>query len=209
MNHEGAVKSRAAERYILSEMQTSERDAFEEHYFECEACADDVRALATFVENAKAVLAEPTEPLPLREGGREPTRERASGFWLGWLRPQLAMAGLAALFAVALPLQFSTVQRLKAPRLTEAAVLHGVSRGEVPAVRKGEPLLLLIALEEPIQGGDVAAEIRGADGSVKHRIGAALKASEGGLSLYVPEPRLDPGRYTVVIGKTQYPFEVR
>ena len=57
MNHQLAINTRATERYLLGELDDESRSAFEEHYFSCGACADDVRATAQFVDNAKAVMA--------------------------------------------------------------------------------------------------------------------------------------------------------
>jgi hypothetical protein len=41
--HLAAKESMAAERYVLDEMEPAERDAFEEHFFDCIECANDVR----------------------------------------------------------------------------------------------------------------------------------------------------------------------
>ncbi|HSY49755.1 MAG TPA: zf-HC2 domain-containing protein [Thermoanaerobaculia bacterium] len=41
--HQAAVKSMSAERYVLGEMEPAERDAFEEHFFDCAECSSDVR----------------------------------------------------------------------------------------------------------------------------------------------------------------------
>jgi len=41
--HLAAVDSMAAERFILGEMDQAERDAFEEHFFDCVECSRDVR----------------------------------------------------------------------------------------------------------------------------------------------------------------------
>ena len=41
--HLAAVDSQAAERYILDELEPAERDAFEEHFFDCIQCSSDVR----------------------------------------------------------------------------------------------------------------------------------------------------------------------
>jgi len=46
-----------AERYVLGEMADVERDEYEAHFFSCEACADDVRAAAAFLANARSQLA--------------------------------------------------------------------------------------------------------------------------------------------------------
>jgi hypothetical protein len=41
--HRAAVESMAAERYVLGEMEPAERDAFEDHFFDCVECSSDVR----------------------------------------------------------------------------------------------------------------------------------------------------------------------
>jgi hypothetical protein len=41
--HRRAVESMAAERYVLGEMEPTERDAFEDHFFDCVECSSDVR----------------------------------------------------------------------------------------------------------------------------------------------------------------------
>ena len=56
MDHDQAIKQRAAERYLLDELSPEERNHFEEHYFMCVQCADDVRAAFAFRDNAKAVF---------------------------------------------------------------------------------------------------------------------------------------------------------
>jgi hypothetical protein len=38
MSHDQAVSSQAAERYVLGELTSSERDAFESHFFDCAVC---------------------------------------------------------------------------------------------------------------------------------------------------------------------------
>ena len=40
-----ATATLAAERYILNELTAAEREAFEEHYFVCERCAQEVKDL--------------------------------------------------------------------------------------------------------------------------------------------------------------------
>ncbi|HEY0143077.1 MAG TPA: hypothetical protein VGF48_19430 [Thermoanaerobaculia bacterium] len=52
MDHE-AIGKHAAERYILAEMSEAERDAFEEHYFGCLICAEDVKALDAIREGLR------------------------------------------------------------------------------------------------------------------------------------------------------------
>ena len=44
MTHADALRTLAAERYLLDEMPEIEKFAFEEHFFDCAECADDLRA---------------------------------------------------------------------------------------------------------------------------------------------------------------------
>ena len=43
MEHHEAVRSRAAERYVARELPPAERDAFEQHFFDCPECAQEVQ----------------------------------------------------------------------------------------------------------------------------------------------------------------------
>src|ERR687898_536838 len=45
MTHEHAVQTMASERYLLEEMSELERHAFEEHFFSCADCADEMRTI--------------------------------------------------------------------------------------------------------------------------------------------------------------------
>ena len=56
MDHNEALRLHAVEKYVLGELPPSLRDEFEEHFFECQECALDVRAAAEFVDNVRAVL---------------------------------------------------------------------------------------------------------------------------------------------------------
>src|SRR5580704_16214292 len=96
MDHDEALRQKATERYLLDELDPQLKDQFEEHLFDCQDCALDVRAAAMFVEQAKVVLAAPAvtsaqrvpEPVPARAG------------WLAWFRPAFAVPVLALLLVV-------------------------------------------------------------------------------------------------------------
>src|SRR5436853_7819226 len=94
MEHNQAVAEMAAEKYVLNELGNGERDQFEEHYFSCTDCAQDVRDLAGLAEGARVLL---TTRLMIEQTGIDPG-QRAS-WWLDvwrlpWLRLQPG-AGLA------------------------------------------------------------------------------------------------------------------
>ncbi len=58
MDHETAVQLQAAERYVLDEFSPKERADFEEHFFGCPGCADEVRSATILAANTKVVLKE-------------------------------------------------------------------------------------------------------------------------------------------------------
>jgi hypothetical protein len=62
MDHTAVVREKTTERYLLNELEPQVREEFEEHYFDCPECAQDVSAGSLFVEHSKLVLAESPEP---------------------------------------------------------------------------------------------------------------------------------------------------
>ena len=89
MDHEQAVLTLAVERYLLDEMPPSERDGFEEHYFECVECGESLRAASQFLEDAKQVWAVNGQAFVTdAESQRTPETKSTSWTWLSWLQPQ-------------------------------------------------------------------------------------------------------------------------
>src|SRR5260370_36204867 len=60
VNHQTAVDRNLAERYLLGELDAVQAAEFEEHFFDCPACSEDVRQANRMVANLKAVLRENT-----------------------------------------------------------------------------------------------------------------------------------------------------
>jgi hypothetical protein len=90
MDHLEAKRLHAAEKYVLSELSADQRDAYEEHYFDCAECAEDVRATLTFVTAGREVFRE--EPAPVAPKELAP-RSR----WTSWFRPMIAIPVMAVL----------------------------------------------------------------------------------------------------------------
>src|SRR5437660_7908584 len=89
MNHAEAVKLGAVERYLTDELAEPDRERFEEHFFGCVECAEDVKLTATFLDNLRATLKDPY-PVP----AAVVAHQAASGSLL--LRPWTMRTGLAA-----------------------------------------------------------------------------------------------------------------
>ena len=64
MHHQNALATKASERYLLGEMDEPERFEFEAHYFDCPACAEDVRTGVAMARGIKAVCAEDSSLRP-------------------------------------------------------------------------------------------------------------------------------------------------
>ena len=91
MDHNEAVKNHAAEKYFLGELAGAEREAFEEHFFDCQDCAADVKTTAILIDNVRETLRTSTKKSPSREA-------RTIGF-LSWWRPAYSFAAIALLLA--------------------------------------------------------------------------------------------------------------
>ena len=53
MDHNQATQLTAVEKYLLDELPPELRDEFEEHFFDCQECATDLRATAGFIGRGK------------------------------------------------------------------------------------------------------------------------------------------------------------
>lgn len=89
MDHEEAMKHLVAERYLLGELNESDRDAYEEHLFACPACFEQVKAGTVFVSQLRHM------------GVEEPHPARVPGFTASLL-PNMRRAATALTFALLL-----------------------------------------------------------------------------------------------------------
>lgn len=55
MNHDEAIRSGAAEKYVLRELSDEVRDAYEDHFLECAECTKNMHALSGFAEGGAEV----------------------------------------------------------------------------------------------------------------------------------------------------------
>jgi hypothetical protein len=62
IDHDEAVKSLMAERYLLGELNAMERDAYEEHLFSCDVCFEQVKAGTEFVGHLRRIGTEELRP---------------------------------------------------------------------------------------------------------------------------------------------------
>jgi hypothetical protein len=63
MDHEDATRLQACSRYLMGDLSATEAAAFEEHYFTCPECAEELKAGTVFAEDVRAVFHEQAQRL--------------------------------------------------------------------------------------------------------------------------------------------------
>ena len=111
MDHNEALRLHAAEKYVLGKLPKEQHAAYEEHYFDCPACAEEIKATVAFMESARQVIREEAlEPIGAK---RLAPAKRTRGGWFAWLRPAFAVPVLAALLLFIGYQNGVTIPRLK------------------------------------------------------------------------------------------------
>jgi len=199
MNHRESVDSQAAERYLLDEMSEMERHQFEDHYFSCIECAEDVRLGSTLERGVREVFAnQHTAPV------REPVPRPGFG-WFDWLRgPALALGSVAALMACVVGYQSLVLipgmrQGLSAQAI-EPVGLRSVSRGSEPVVAVGEGAgFFAVAPDiDAAPDSDVSWVVRSASGAQVASSTAKAPAPGRPLILLLPNRSVKKGERYVI-----------
>ena len=189
MDHEVAANSHAVERYLLGEMPLPERDAFEEHYFTCAECAEEIRSASEMMRDMKSAL---------RDFHSKP--QASSRRWFDWLRqPVLVPTFAAVALAFVVGYQNTAVlPNLRAPRaMNSALILDGRTRGDAPVLKAGDPLRFLTALDG-VAAAPLFVEIVGPTGSAVRSGDVEAPAAGRPLDVYFPGS-LSAGRYQLVV----------
>jgi hypothetical protein len=201
MDHDEAVRQKAPERYLLNELDSDVRDQFEEHLFECQDCALDVRAAATFIEQSKVILAEKPAVVPVRV----PVPEQVRSEWFAWLRPAFAVPVFAVLLAVIGYQNLVTVPHLtaaaNAPHLLTATSLNLLTYGSNPSpvmVHVGAGFLLNVIVPPTSHYPSYKAYLYNPAGGVELSL-AIPSSSEDTWSIEVPAADRQSGTYKLLV----------
>jgi hypothetical protein len=192
MTHEEAVSTLAAERYLLNEMTDQDRQTFEEHFFDCEVCADDMRSVAAMLQGAKAgfagtgskavatttastTTAAPTTtatdatkpsgrvvPLIPKPPSNRPVWYRAAAL------PWAAAATLAVVTAYQAFVVVPPLRRGSVPTALTPVTVRPASRGAdaiVPLGSDDSPVTLALELAEAPESPELTYTLRRADGA--------------------------------------------
>jgi len=197
MDHEQAIQTQAAERYLLGEFSVAEQDEFAEHFFDCEECARDLRLTSLFVDTSKRVIADDLRDKP------QPTVKRSSSTWQpAWY----AIAASIALLAVILYQNVVTIPKLRsfvAPQALEYFSIVGMgSRGSGPTVvtpNHDKPFALLADIPSHENIELYRCEILDPNGKTIVSIDVPEALARNTVPLLIPASTLSRGTYSFSI----------
>jgi len=174
MNHGEAEASNAAGRYLLGEMNEPERFAFEAHYFECETCAEEVRAGADFAHGIKSVFAGERQPRQRTAViAQQPRRRRFEGLSAASLLPAAAALVFGVFAGYQAMVTIPAARQDAETRVSAPVVLHGEARGsELPVVvmHRGQPAPpLWMDVNAAAPGVPLVCEVSDPSGAVRIR----------------------------------------
>jgi hypothetical protein len=201
MDHNEAVRQNATERYLLRELDSGLRDQFEEHLFECQDCALDLRTAAMFVEQSKVLLAEaPSKPV------RVAVPNRAKAGWFSWFRPQLAAPVFALLLIVILYQNLVQVPHLELaanqPEAVPYASINVSTRGAVQTqvtVKPGQGYNLLVSIPPDTAFSAYTLDLYNPGGGLQCSLKVPASSPDDTRSIHIPGAGLKQGTYKLVV----------
>jgi hypothetical protein len=200
MDHTESIRLMAAEKYLLGELTPEQRDQFEEHFFDCQECALDVRAGAALVEHSKVVLAEPVAVSP----ARTPVAAKPGPF--AWLRPAFVVPVLAVLLVVVGYQNLVTYPQLKqlasSPQILPWASINVSTRGTSTtqiSTRPGEGFHLLVNIPPDSHYTSYTFDLSSPSGRLEWSRTVPATSSDEARSIYVPGASQEQGIYTLAV----------
>jgi len=196
MEHSEAIQLMAAEKYLLDELSADVRDEFEEHLFGCHECAMDMRTASVFLEQGKAVLAEPEVATVIH-------KEKSRPGLFAWLRPAFAIPAMAALLLVIGYQNLVTLPQLtralNKPQLLPATTVHLLTYGTDDAsplmVHRGQGFLLNVIAPLDRHYPAYEADLRSPAGEIES---VAISAStDDTWPIQFPAANRQSGKYSI------------
>jgi len=193
MNHEEAQASQAVERYTLDEMQIEERDAFEEHYFDCRVCSEGVRDGAKMMAAGRRVARETSNVVPFVPR------------WKAWI-PAAAAALLLMVNGILLTVAPRVAPGMQLAELSNTVIAVSSQRSqqdqETPSIEitAARPTMVTVDGDPKLR----SYEVRIHDSAGKQVDGGvAVKNDQAKQRVYLLLPSLPAGSYVLTIDGVQ------
>jgi hypothetical protein len=183
MDHAEATTTHATDRYLLGELTAAEADAFEEHYFDCVDCADELRIGTRFMNGGRGIAREAAAPSEVAPVVRFEPRPRRTA----WLPAAVAAA---LVLAVGAPILMR--QQRPAPQGPSFEVVKPHSfllagsrgTGDVPTLQASETSGLYVDVPSEPAYAKYEARLRLPDGTILARP-------------FIPDPNGEPTEMAV------------
>jgi hypothetical protein len=206
MEHSEAIRLKAAEQYLLGELKGDLREQYEEHFFSCVECSEEVKAGAAFIDNARDILGTQENPaLTAAPGG---TRARD---WFAILaRPAWAVPAMAILLltiayqnTVLIPHMKTALSQATAPQtLPSFSLITENSRGGAPlAITVPSNKAFSLYLDIPPQGDFPVyrCEVESESGTPEFSLTVSREEAKEAVELLIPPFRLGQGNHVLIV----------
>jgi hypothetical protein len=203
MDHNHTTQHLTVERYLLDELTPEVRDEFEEHFFDCQECATDLRATAAFMAAARKEFK--IHPVP-NPGGATNGKSFLASLWpsaLVWSALAASLLLIAYQNMIVFPRFRTEISELKAPEILPAiSLVGGNSRGgQIPAGTVGKTHPFLLQLDIPTQDrfSSYTCLLYSPTGSLAWRVEVGAESARDTVSIRVPSVDRPPGEYTLAV----------
>jgi Putative zinc-finger len=205
MDHAEAVRTKAAERYLLGEMAATDREQYEEHFFECVDCAQELEAGAAFVDNAKEALASSgVRVAPLGP------KVSLGGGWSWFIRPAFVVPAMAVLLLIAgyqtayeVPQLKSELSQATVPQtMASLSLMSANSRGgAVPEglMSANKPFVLLFDIPPAQKFSAYRCDVQSESGPVEFSVNVSAEEAKQTVQVLIPRSKLAAGKYVLVV----------
>lgn len=209
MDHTYSVKTHAVDRYLLNELKGGQREEFEEHFFDCPTCADEVRTGMLLMDNASALLS--AEPIA------RPARSKPSWFAAVWPRPAFMVPTFALLIVSGFLFHDHQLVSGLRNELAAASQPQAVADVTFDSARGNEPVTVareeryMVAsfnLSKDVTDSAYLIEISGA-GVAPATVRSAPPALGSPFHILLPTARYKPGSYEFIIKSATSQAEIQ
>lgn len=196
MNHDGAIRISASEKYLLNELSPELRAEFEEHFFDCYECALDVSAGDAFIQQATQELRAPA---------LQPVHKRRFLWSPAWAWGATAVLALVILYqnAVTFPHLKQEVASVSPPAVMPSiSLVGGVSRGDqIPSAVIATRTSVLLSVDVPTEDrfASYALLLYTPGGELIWTIPVSSAQARNTLPVQVPATHVREGTYTLLI----------
>lgn len=202
IDHEQAIKTMMAERYLLGELSENERDAYEAHLFDCQVCFDQVKAGTEFVSYLKQISVEEPVTIAPRPVGL------MTKLLAGLRQPIAACAVAACVLAVGSNVYlYRELSQQKGPaierRYVLTAIAHGGQSAKLIEVPPSTRLDLDVDYTTSGEFTAYGARILSESGLIESSLSIPIDQADGMAKIAVPAHSLKAGKYSIIVwGRT-------